>query len=118
MGSIVDWNEKELVAFRQAIDARLAELSADLDRGKDGTNTVALDQQAIGRLSRQDALINQAMSQAQQSRRRAERQRLKAALLRLSEGEYGYCEDCGDALPIGRLKLDLAATRCVECASG
>lgn len=118
MGAIVDWNDTDLAEFRAAILARLAELRTEVDRGVAATQTVTLDQQAIGRLSRQDALINQAMGNAVQSRRKVEAQRLEAALVRLDDGEYGYCEDCGDALPRGRLSLDLAATRCVSCASG
>ena len=114
----MDWNESDLATFREMITARLAELSSDLVRGAAGTGTVELDQQAIGRLSRQDALINQAMSQAQQSRRALERSRLKQAQQRLDEGEYGYCDDCGECIARGRLHLDLAATLCVECAKG
>ncbi len=44
--------------------------------------------------------------------------RLKAALARIEDGEYGFCEDCGDEIPIGRLNLDYAASKCVSCASG
>ncbi len=44
--------------------------------------------------------------------------RLKAALARIEDGEYGFCEDCGDEIPIGRLNPDYAASKCVSCASG
>ena len=104
--------------FRALIETRLAELAAEDRLGEGGQATVELDQQAIGRLSRQDALQNQAMAKATHARRQAERTRLHAALARMDEGEYGYCEDCGDAIAPGRLTLDPAATRCVDCASG
>ena len=105
-------------AFRARIEARLAELDAEDALGAEGQSVVALDQQSVGRLSRQDALQSQAMAKAQQARRDAERRRLAAALARIEAGEYGYCEDCGEAIPAGRLGLDPAATRCVDCASG
>lgn len=117
MHNIEDMNETQQSKFLDLIKARISELQADLEGGQAGTATVTLDQQAIGRLSRQDALINQAMANAGQSRRRAELTRLNAALQRLEEGDYGYCEDCGDDIPPKRLELDLAATRCVSCAS-
>ena len=79
---------------------------------------MSLDQQAMGRLSRQDALLNQAMSQAQQSRRTLEIKRLTSALARIDLGDYGYCEDCGEPIAQARLTLDLAATRCISCAKG
>lgn len=105
-------------AFRALIAARLAELDAEDALGAGGQSVVTLDQQSVGRLSRQDALQSQAMAKAQQVRRDVERRRLSAALARIEEGEFGYCEDCGEAIAPGRLHLDPAATRCVDCASG
>jgi len=58
------------------------------------------------------------MAKATQARRQVERTRLTVALARMDEGEYGYCEDCGDEIAPGRLELDPAATRCVDCANG
>ena len=37
------------------------------------------------------------------------------ALLRLSHGDYGRCEQCGRAIPAGRLLAFPAATQCVQC---
>lgn len=113
----MEWNEADLRGFLLAITAQLTELEGDVRRGQSGTETVALDQQAIGRLSRQDALIHQAMSHAQQSRRSVEISRLNKALARIEAGEFGYCEDCGEPIARKRLELDLAATRCVDCAA-
>ncbi|MCZ7675983.1 MAG: TraR/DksA C4-type zinc finger protein [Roseovarius sp.] len=104
--------------WRAEIRARLDELEAQDARGRAGQATVELDQQTVGRLSRMDALQNQAMARATGIRRQAERTRLRAALARLDVGEFGYCEDCGDAIAPGRLRLDPAAIRCVSCASG
>ena len=108
----------EIARLRALILTRLDELADDITQGAAGTATVELDQQAIGRLSRQDALLNQATAQAGQTRRNTERMRLQKALQRMDEDEYGYCEDCGEDIPIKRLELDLAATKCVSCASG
>jgi DnaK suppressor protein len=111
-------DEARLAEFRQRIETLLTELQGDDTRGQSGQATVELDQQAIGRLSRMDALQNQAMAKAGQARRQATRTRLKAALTRIDEGEFGHCEDCGDEIATGRLELDPAATRCISCASG
>ena len=111
-------NDTAQVRFRTQIEALLADLDAEDARGRDGQATVELDQQAIGRLSRMDALQNQAMAKAGHARRQAQRRRLIAALARMDEDEYGYCEDCGDAIAEGRLALDPAATRCISCANG
>ncbi|MFC3614953.1 TraR/DksA family transcriptional regulator [Lutimaribacter marinistellae] len=111
-------NETELAAFSRLISDRLRELEQSSEAGRDGQSVVTLDQQAVGRLSRMDALQNQAMAKAQQTRRDTETVRLLAALERIEEGDFGYCEDCGEEIAKGRLELDPAATRCVSCASG
>ena len=65
-----------------------------------------------------DALQNQAMAKAGHPPSGAAHGRLKAALARIDEGEFGYCEDCGDEIGAGRLELDPGATRCISCANG
>lgn len=84
---------------------------------KDARNPVELDQQAVGRLSRQDAIQQQAMSRAQEVRRAGEQRRIEAAFRRIEEGEYGYCAECGEAISAKRLEIDLTAARCASCAS-
>ena len=111
-------NAAQLQEFRDLIAERLAQLNAEDALGEGGQAPVELDQQAVGRLSRMDALQNQAMAKATGVRRQAERTRLKAALARMEEGEFGYCEDCGEEIAAGRLRLDPAAIKCVDCANG
>ncbi len=111
-------NTADLKEFERLIRDRLAQLDADSASGAEAQSVVELDQQAVGRLSRMDALQNQAMAKAQQARRDLETRRLVAALARIDEGEYGYCEDSGEPIARGRLQLDLAASKCVSCASG
>ncbi|MEM7091305.1 MAG: TraR/DksA C4-type zinc finger protein [Pseudomonadota bacterium] len=111
-------NESESTHFENQIRKRLTELEHLSAAGQQAQAIVELDQQAVGRLSRMDALQNQAMAKAQQANRDIETQRLKAALIRIEQDEYGYCDACGDEIPHQRLKLDLAAIRCVGCASG
>lgn len=118
MGSISKMNETELARFARQIAGRLEELEAENALGSRGQSVVELDQQSIGRLSRMDALQNQAMALAQQNRRNAQTRRLQAALERIETQEFGWCDECGDAIAPKRLELDPAATRCINCASG
>ena len=37
------------------------------------------------------------------------------ALLRISDGEYGICEECEEEIPLGRLKVMPFARHCVKC---
>lgn len=79
---------------------------------------VELDQTRVGRLSRMDALQNQAMALEAERRRRLELQRIDASLKRLEAGDYGYCVACGERIPVRRLELDPTLPTCVACASG
>lgn len=118
MVKITKMNDARRKTFRHLIEEKLANLAAEDALGQAGKATVELDQQAVGRLSRMDALQNQAMAKATDARRASERARLLAALARMEDGEFGYCDDCGDEIAEGRLHLDPAATRCVECVNG
>ena len=111
-------NGSDATRFRGLIKARLTQIEEENALGRGGQSVVELDQQSVGRLSRMDALQMQAMAVAQQKRRDSEAMRLRQALARLDEDEYGYCDGCGEAIPLKRLELDLAATQCVSCASG
>ncbi|MCC2113073.1 MAG: TraR/DksA C4-type zinc finger protein [Hyphomicrobiales bacterium] len=102
---------------RQALLRRRDELVALSDTAADARGIVELDQSSVGRLSRMDALQDQAMAQETERRRRGELVRIDAALARLDEGEYGYCITCGEEIAPKRLDIDPSAALCVRCAS-
>ena len=101
---------------RMALEARLTELEAQDALSAEGRAPVELQQDSVGRLSRIDAMQQQAMAQAEERRRGAERSRIRAALARLDEGEWGWCVTCGEAIAEGRLRGDPSVATCVGCA--
>jgi len=103
---------------KSALQNRLDALVVEDAAGLGGQKTVVLDQQAVGRLSRMDALQNQAMAQAQARRRGAERLHILTALERLAEGEYGFCTDCGEEIAQARLAADPSIPKCLDCMRG
>ncbi len=111
-------NEDQTSHFADLIYATLKQISEENALGQQGQAVVTLDQQSVGRLSRMDALQNQAMAKAQQVRRDQQSKRLRAALQRIEAGEFGYCTDCGDEIDPSRLELNPAVTICISCAKG
>ncbi len=101
-----------------ALLAQREELDAQDASNADSTDVVELQQDSVGRLSRMDALQQQAMAQAQSRRREAERMRIAAALERLEEDEWGHCLNCGQEIAEKRLRHDPSVPLCVTCASG
>jgi DnaK suppressor protein len=106
----------DLAAIRAGLENELAALTAAREASEAARDPVALDQQSVGRLSRMDAMQVQAMAHAVESLRQGRDARIKAALKRLDEGEYGYCVACGEDIPAKRLELDAATARCVGCS--
>ena len=104
--------------FRRLIQKKLAEIDKENTLGAESQQTVELDQQSVGRLSRMDALQAQAMARAHQIRRDGLCQALLQALTRIEEGDFGYCNDCGDLISKARLELNPALQLCIGCARG
>lgn len=107
----------DVSVFRDRMIARRSELLDLAKSSADSRKPVELDQTRVGRLSRMDALQNQAMSLEAERRRQLELQRIEASLKRIEEGDYGYCVTCGEQIPLRRLELDPTLPNCVDCAS-
>ena len=101
---------------RKALETRAAELAEEDRISSEAREPVTLQQDSVGRLSRMDAMQQQAMAQAQERRRKAEGARITAALERLDEGEWGYCLSCGENIADKRLAHDPSVATCVKCA--
>ncbi|WP_245294048.1 TraR/DksA family transcriptional regulator [Methylobrevis pamukkalensis] len=87
-----------LPRLRDELDAlRSASVQTAADR-----RPVELDQQSVGRLSRMDAMQQQAMAAAQETRRLGRARALEAAIRRLDAGEFGWCDDCGEFIGMRR----------------
>jgi DnaK suppressor protein len=100
---------------------RLLELGKELlkaqETGDEAEKTVELDQTRVGRLSRMDAMRAQAMSVETGRRRRHKLLQIAAALRRIEDDDFGYCQDCGEKIAPARLNIDPTVQLCISCAS-
>ena len=106
----------ELEKFRQLLLAWREDLQSTSEVRDQSSDTVHLDQQSVGRLSRMDALQSQALAKA--GKQRAERQlkMIEAALTRIDNDDYGECLECGEPINPKRLEIDPTTVYCIECA--
>ncbi len=104
--------------LQKMLERRSQELRALIESTKDSRSPVELDQVAVGRLTRMDALQRQAMAQATKRQYLAELNRIDAALKRAAAGEFGLCVSCGEEIAQKRLSVDPTAATCFACASG
>jgi DnaK suppressor protein len=104
------WLEAELIRRQGALDRQLVEHQGGLSRAEHAREVLAQDSDDI---SHREA--DREMDMALGDREIAELGAVSAALLRLKQDRYGSCSDCGEAIPIDRLKAEPWALRCVAC---
>ena len=102
-------HKKALIELRESL------LRAQ-ETGEQAEQTVELDQARVGRLSRMDAMQAQAMSKETGRRRRQKLIQIEAALRRIENSEYGFCQECGEEIAAARLQIDPTALLCIRCA--
>ena len=109
---LVDAEREEL---RRDLEVLADELHAMLAGSTEAARPVELDQPAIGRVSRVDAIQQQKMLQANRSALSARAQRVQSALARLADDEYGECVGCGQEIGYKRLKARPESLYCIGC---
>lgn len=77
---------------------------------------VALDQTAVGRLSRMDALQNQGLAAGAHERAQVELAQVIDAMARLDAGTYGVCHTCSRPIAYERLSVMPEARDCSSCS--
>ncbi len=109
-------DDLDITALKADLLKRQEELARLSTISKDSRAPVELDQTTQGRLSRQDALIQQEMAKETDRRRQIDGQRIAAALKRMESDDYGYCVTCDEEISEARLKLDPSLATCIDCA--
>lgn len=119
-------------AAMNGLDARqVASLAGELERLK--RESLDSVRRASGEMSVEDADLfrdlgltgDGALAEAEFERDVAGATQVRASLLaivaaerRMTQGQYGLCEDCGEPIGYARLHAHPAASRCVRCQEG
>lgn len=109
-------SQKQIEALKARLIARKSEVARLSAQSKDSRDAVELDQTRQGRLSRQDAMMQQEMAKETQRRRELDMRRIEIALTKIENDEYGYCVQCDEIIAVKRLELDPAIPTCIKCA--
>lgn len=107
----------QLEEFRELLHATQAELRASLSASAAQAAPVSPDN-AMGRLTRQDAMQAQQMALEVRRRNQARLQQVEAAIRKLDSGAYGICVRCEEEISLARLRVRPEAPICVRCAQG
>lgn len=82
---------------------------------KDMTVPEGLDD-AVGRVSRMDAINNKSITQAALRQAEEKLKKLNYVLTQVEKEGFGECKRCGNTIPIGRIILMPQSIYCVRCA--
>lgn len=107
---------EQCAALRADLESALARLERQVARSAAATRPVELDQTAVGRLSRMDAMQHQGLAAGAHARAEQELAQVRDALSRLDAGTYGRCQNCGRAIGLDRLGVMPEARDCTTCS--
>ena len=113
-------NQQQLRHFREVLEQRREAVTADIRHElvqSDSEHYIDLAGQ-VGDLEDQalaDLLVDENLADIH--RHIQDVRAIDAALLRLSEGRYGECLDCGEPIDTRRLEAYPTALRCIDCQS-
>lgn len=108
-------NPESRDALKSAIGTRIDELREEIKSLEQAARPVAPDD-AIGRLTRMDAIVNKGVTEAGLNNARAQLQALRRALESADDEDFGECERCLKPIAVARLLVMPETTLCVTCA--
>lgn len=110
-------SNEQTAHLRSELQRTLGRIERSLELNGGG-RTTELDQSAVGRLSRIEALQNQGLTKNLHDRERHQLELVVEALRRLDDGSYGICTNCSGAIRYERLQVFPETRTCSVCGSG
>ena len=71
---------------------------------------------AIGRISRMDAINNQAVTESSLRQAKEKLKKLNIVLSKIGDADFGICLSCRKPIPLGRILVRPESLHCVNCA--
>ena len=72
---------------------------------------------AIGRISRMDAIHNKSVVEAALRKSKEKLEKLEFALTKIKDDDFGLCTKCHKPIPLGRILIMPQSRKCVTCSS-
>lgn len=100
---------------KQKIIEEIKQTENDVKSLKDLTKPIS-PENAIGRISRMDAINNKSINDASLIQSQDKLKKLITALEKIDDKSFGICIRCEKPIPLGRIMLMPHSTKCVNCA--
>jgi DnaK suppressor protein len=108
-------NPKEKECIRQAILEKIDGLKKNIETFRELSKPVPPDN-AIGRITRMEAINSKSINQASLEKSRHRLNRLEKALKMIKNPDFGHCMSCEEPIPYKRLMILPESPFCVSCA--
>jgi len=108
-------DNKKRNKYKELIIKTIEEIKTDIKNLEEQTKPIAPDN-AIGRLSRMEAINAKSVNEKMLGNKRIRLTRLENALKKADSEEFGECVLCGEEIEENRLKLIPESNTCRECA--
>ena len=117
-GDMEDLSEEQAETLRGRLVELVTDIEGSLRASAGAADPVVLDQSSVGRLSRMDAMQQQAMAKATRQKAQLRLSQCKAALSAFDRDEYGLCRKCEEPIGYPRLSAKPEAPFCLACQRG
>ena len=109
-------NKFDREKIKQAIKAKIELLKNHISGLESSTKPIAPDN-AIGRVTRMDAIQNKVVGEAGLGRLRNDLEALEQKLTAVDGPDFGLCQFCGKPIALERLEFIPETDMCKDCAS-
>lgn len=106
---------EEKLQIKKRIEEEIASTQVLVEKYRELTKPIA-PENAIGRVSRMDAINNKSVNEAALQKAELKLNNLNVALTRIDDPDFGLCVRCKNPIPLGRILLLPQAITCVNCA--
>ncbi|MDA3953108.1 MAG: TraR/DksA C4-type zinc finger protein [Bacteroidales bacterium] len=108
-------DEKTINEIKEKIIIEIDKAEKSIIEYKEITKPIA-PENAIGRISRMDAINNKSVTEAALRTAEEKLSKLNYMLTQIDDDNFGICAKCKKPIPIGRILLMPQSRHCVNCA--
>lgn len=108
-------NQEEKDILKNEIRMMIETLKSEISQMEESAAPIS-PENAIGRVSRMDAINNKSVVEASLRHRSRKLVRLQMALTKVDNSDFGICSNCKKPIQPKRLILMPDSDRCVKCA--
>ncbi len=108
-------NNDDRKELKKKIETAIEEQKSFIQSLEETSKPVAPDN-AIGRLTRMEAINSKSISEASLNSARLKLSKLEKTLQKIDDPDFGVCAVCDNPIPHGRIMLMPESTVCVPCA--